>query len=297
MSQVVRPKKVLKGAYLLGLIFLFLNKIRYGLFGYSQPRGFISDEIKRAVEYDWLVVEGWLKNCPNIKNKSVLELGPGPDLGIGLILLALGAKDYVAIDANNLLKLTSLKFYEELFVFLRKKIGGDLAEEKLRLELKLALAGRGEKLKYYHNKSFDLAVLGKTRFDVVFSQAAFEHFSNITNLVSQLSNVVEPSGKLVAEIDLQTHSRYLRDKDPLNIYRYSEGLYNSLKFFGAPNRLRPWQYEDILKRNNWTNIQIKPLNLLDENHLKIVKVNLSKTFQDSVNKMNYLSLVLVASKK
>ena len=48
---------------------------------------------------------------------------------------------------------------------------------------------------------------------------------------------------LVAEIDLQTHTRWIRNVDPLNIYRYSGQLYGSFRFSdgdGAPARVHAW---------------------------------------------------------
>jgi hypothetical protein len=63
----------------------------------------------------------------------------------------------------------------------------------------------------------------------------------------------------VAEIDLKTHSRWIRDHDPNNIYRYSNAIYRALWFRGIPNRVRPYEYRAIFEAHGWTNVRITPL--------------------------------------
>src|SRR6056297_2602280 len=94
--------------FLEGLLILFLNKIRYSIFGYNKPRDFSSQDIEQAIRYDKQVVNGWIKYLKkyapdyDLKDKKVLELGPGNDLGTGMILLSHKIDSYKALDANDL---------------------------------------------------------------------------------------------------------------------------------------------------------------------------------------------------
>ena len=67
--------------YIMGLAILFLNKVRYGMRGYREPRPFAPTDVERAINYDRQVVKAWLKALQNytgqsIDGKVVLELGP-----------------------------------------------------------------------------------------------------------------------------------------------------------------------------------------------------------------------------
>ena len=145
------------------------------------------------------------------------------------------------------------------------------------------------------SKDFNLvSSIGKSKIDLVFSQAAFEHFDDIKETIAQLNKVCKPGAVLVIEIDLQTHSRWIRDEDPNNIYRYSERLYNLFWFSGIPNRVRPIQYRKVFEDNGWTDIQIKPLSKLDSHNKSYSGMN--KSFVHSENQMEYLSIIICARK-
>ena len=128
--------------------------------------------------------------------------------------------------------------------------------------------------------------------DLVFSQAAFEHFDDVVRTVEQLSIVCKPGATLVAEIDLKTHSRWIRDKDPNNIYRYSNGVYRAFRFRGIPNRVRPYQYRDIFERHGWVNVCVTPLEQIKGLDNSIFAVN--EQFRDARNQLELLSVVICA---
>ena len=117
------------------------------------------------------------------------------------------------------------------------------------------------------------------------------------NTIAQLSEVVKAGTMLTAEIDLKTHTRWIRDWDPLNIYRYSDLIYNIFKFPGALNRLRPVEYRKILEKYGWGNITTTPLVVLEKGYLSRVVPSLIRRFRDPLNQMDYLSIMLLATRK
>ncbi len=286
-----------------GGILLALNKVRHTIQGYTSPRTFHISEIEKAVEYDFSVVSLWRfflnQYCGSdftIKDKTILELGPGADLGIGLVLLSLGAKKYNSLDINNLVKTVPDELYKKLFAAIDKQ--DNIAEtiDKLAQQLELTKNGENEKLNYVCDPSFNMNRFKNEGIDLVLSNAAFEHFDDIQTTFSQLTEIVQPGGTLLAEIDLSTHTRWIRDKDPLNIYRYSPSYYEALKFCGSPNRVRPHQYADYLDKNGWSNIKIIPYRTLDKAYVKHVKPHLAKRFQSPDNTMEALSVILCATR-
>lgn len=289
--------------WLSGGIILALNKIKHTIQGYTSPRTFHISEIKKSVEYDFSVVALWdfflKKYCGDdfsIKNKTILELGPGADLGVGLILLSIGAKKYNSLDINNLIETVPDELYEELFNTIEKQDNTITSISELTKQLDLTKNAKNENLNYICDPLFNINRFKDEGIDLVLSNAAFEHFDDIKKTFDQLSEIVKPGGTLLAEIDLSTHTRWIRDKDPLNIYRYSPLYYNMMKFSGSPNRIRPYQYAEYLNKSEWSNIQIIPYRTLNKNYVNHVNSNLSMCFQSSNNTMEALSFILCATR-
>lgn len=282
---------------------LLLNKIKHTIQGYVSPRTFSINEIERSVKYDFSVVALWnffLNNyCGDdfsVKDKTILELGPGADLGVGLILLSLGAKKYNSLDINNLVDTVPDELYEELFATINKQDNTVRTVEVLSHQLELTKNNKNDSLNYVCDPLFNTSRFKDEGIDLVLSNAAFEHFDDLETTFAQLTSIVRPGGTLLAEIDLSTHTRWIRDKDPLNIYRYSPFYYDKLKFSGSPNRVRPYQYAEYLERNGWSNIKIIPYRTLEKSYVNHVKPHLSKCFQSSDNTMEALSVILCATR-
>ena len=287
-----------------GLGILFLNKIRHAVEGYKNPRTFSIKEFSRAIEYDFSVVDHWQSVLEEytgerggLEGRTILELGPGADLGIGLLTLARGAKKYNALDINNLVESVPNEFYENLMERIRESSEDLELTEQLYKQLSKTRSGENDRLNYVCNKDFDVTIFSSEGVDTVFSQAAFEHFDDISLTFSQLSQTVKPKAVLVAEVDLNTHTRWIRDADPLNIYRYRDSVYNFLKFSGSPNRIRPNEYVQILVDNGWHKVEIKPLTRVSENYLGKVKDNLAPRFRQEDSMIEYLSIMICATKK
>jgi len=275
--------------YCLGGIFIFLNKIRYSIEGYKTPRPFSIKESDKCIDYDFNTVDGWLNELNNlidstfsIKGKRVLELGPGADLGVGLILLARGAMKYSAIDVNPLVYKVPKVFYDALFDEIAKRI--PLANiNDLKYQLQLFYEGKSDRLNYICDKNFSFSSLQTEMFDVVFSQAAFEHFDDIENTLKNVTEIVSDEGLLLLGIDFQTHTRWIRERDPLNIYRYSDKVYKLFSFQGIPNRLRPDYYIRCLEKSGWKDIKFVPKKRLSQKELEIIRPYLYGRFSSCEN--------------
>ncbi|HCW05884.1 MAG TPA: hypothetical protein DGG95_00770 [Cytophagales bacterium] len=289
--------------FFVGLIFLGLARVKFALKGYNQS-SFSTLKMQNIVDYDFRVVDKWIKqlqlytdgqDSDLIKGKSVLELGPGGDLGIGLYLLSKSVKEYTAIDTYNLIENTPSQFYELLFSKLADRSKSDI--EFLKSELNKTLTGGSDKLNYIVSKDFDIIkAVAPKKINLIFSQAAFEHFDDINETIKGMSTVADQGAYFVAVVDLQTHSRWIRKKDPNNIYRYPNWLYGLFSFRGSPNRIRPYQYIDALQKNGWKNIKVYSDQSLSEELFNSTTKYLNKQFVHDRNEMNYLSIWLCATK-
>jgi SAM-dependent methyltransferase len=302
-NRVIRPPHARNRLYkTIGTVIFLLNRIRYGLRGYRDPRPFPASDFNRAIDYDLAVVAAWrrflgpwLKTEFSFTGLRVLELGPGADLGVGTALLALGAASYTAVDVNRLVDGVVPGFHERLLERLRAK----QPESSLKLagvleEVNRAAGGEGQRLRYVYLPSFDLSILGAGSIDLVVSHAAIEHFDDPGATFRQLADVVRPGGLLVAQVDLMTHTRWIRERDPLNIYRFGDGFYRWARFRGAPNRVRPAAYERMLRDAGWTEAAAIPDLVLPSEYVETVRGALAPRFRDAENRMEWLSLYLCA---
>lgn len=303
--KIVKPRRTNKCInFCIGLAILFLNKIRYSIFGYRNSGPFSINKIQMAIEYDIHVVNLWYNllseyvgDSATFRSKAVLELGTGADLGVALTLLTKGIRKYMALDVNNLIAGVPEQFYDDLFAEFKKSGTPETEIDILRSQLQCALDGSDSIIDYRFNKNFDISVFDGERIDFIFSQAAFEHFDDVEKTIGELSRISERGTIFIAEIDLRTHTGWIRDRDPLNIYRYSDWLYKPLMFSGAPNRTRPFEYEQYLRKHNWKNIIIKPLTIVSDNYLSGAIGSLSKKFRAIINQMNYQTIVVFATKE
>lgn len=289
-----------------GVLFLVLSKLKNLLQGYSTPKPFAMDQIDKCVDYDLGVVDAWLQRLGAytgrdardfLRGKRVLELGPGSDLGVGLYLLAKQAGEYNAVDVNNLIKSAPEEFYQAFFQRL-ESMDLDIDEAYLHAQLAKAGQGRSGNLNFFLEPDFDIAkALNGREFDLVFSQAAFEHFDDPEATIRALSRVAAPGCVFLSSVDLQTHSRWVREKDPNNIYRYPNWFYNLFYFPGVPNRVRPYQYVSYLEQNGWTDIRIEAETLLSQISPASTGDIYCAQFNTDKNQMDYLTIWIYATKK
>ncbi len=286
-----------------GLGLMVLNKIRNNLRGYTGTRGFSVELFERAVSYDFSVIRRWAdymekykKGSSSLTGKNILELGPGSDLGVGLISLAHGAASYHSLDVHHLIDSAPKELYDHIFkTFLT--LGYDQNRvEHLKTQLTLFQNKEKTELNYTCDPDFNISLFKDKGIDLIVSNSAFQQFTNVEKSIQEMSEITQSGTLLVSLIDLSTHTRWIRDKDPLNIYRYNDSIYNSLTFKGSPNRVRPYQYQQYLEENGWKDIKIFPRHVLDKYYIKNLIPQLDRQFQDPINQMEYTTIVICATK-
>lgn len=296
MKTIEAPKRSWFGNiffYWMGLGVLVLNKLRYALRGYRSPRPFPVSEIDQAVEHDLEVarhMEGALRTYLDepspFAGRTVLELGPGADLGVGLALLSKRARRYIGFDIHHLAQNVPRALYDRLLARLPRA-------REIEPELERTLQGQADRLEYRWDAAFDLSSLKEEGVDLVMGNASFEHLSDVEETLEHLTEIVEPGTVLVSEVDLQTHTQVLRARDPLNIYRFAPWIYNRLKFQGSPNRVRPETYRRLLKKLGWRDIKIFAGTVTSSAHCKSVRPYVTERFRAETD-LNTLNFVLCA---
>jgi len=303
MIKVIRPPKYSQVfLFTLGLCLRIINKIRRSMIGYTTPRTFSTKEIKRSVTYCLDVVRYWeeiLRDYTGeqhpFSNKNVIELGPGPDLGTGLIIIALGAKRYAAVDKNKLIYKTPQIFYDTMLDHL-KGLPGYLKAKAAVDDLQKN--DFSEVFFYVYDPYFNLQKLPSHNFDILVSQAVLEHLVNIKQIFKILYSKMDLHSVMVHEVDLGTHTGLIRTIDPLNLLRYSDLIWNILKFDGSPNRLCMSDYRQILHQIGFVKIETIPTRVYDNEYAKRTKSYLAEKFKNySDEDIMTKSFYLLASKE
>jgi SAM-dependent methyltransferase len=148
---------------------------------------------------------------------SVLEIGPGGNIGATLLFIAAGCDRGVCIDALPLLSDQS-ELYQDLL---------PNAEQALSA------------VEYRCPEAIETTQLPEASFDIIFSAACFEHVLDPPAAIRSVYRLLKPGGATTHSIDLRDH----RDFDnPLDFLRYSDRMW-SLKY-GRRLELNRWRASD-----------------------------------------------------
>jgi len=246
----------------LGLGFLGLAWGKNRLNGYTTPNGMAKSDPDGQIAYLLDIFASLRRFMPSdfdLRGRDVLEVSPGASRGNGVLFLALGAQSYHAIDVFDLAGSEDPGFYRRL---LDRFPEGEAADRARALDLAESPGAR--EFGYAVGRDFDIPRLAEGRmFDLIVSCAAFEHYDNPASAIAAMTQVAKPGCETVHIIDLQTHSRWIRERDPNNIYRYPEPLYRLFAFPGQPNRQRPADYIRSFTRTGWNDVRFVPSRTVD----------------------------------
>ncbi len=239
MSNPVNvPLEIIKNAAA-GVPFLRHMKEKY-----SQKRSDLLADSERPFD----VFRNMLERCgPDIdfKGKTVLEVGPGNSLGIGLLFLAHGARKVYLIDRFKHL------FWDDRDIAYHQEIIMKIEESSLPFASSAAEAvsfDRGtivcnpDKLEYRFSDSATLP-LEASSVDCVFSNAVLEHVHRIKDAIQEFARVTRKGGIGIHEVDLRDH---FFQQTPLRLLQYPDWLWNLMAWNrpGYTNRLR---FSDYMK--------------------------------------------------
>lgn len=267
-----------------GLALMAANKIRRTFRPYDRPRPWSAKDVGRSVDYVFALFRNWKTGFAEagidgwLRDRHVLEFGPGPDLGTGLILLAHGALAYTAVDRFPLLGATPDRFYDALLERLADAPHVERARDAYRMYRR---DGRGGPLRYV---LFEGGKPGAVRpaglpCDLWLSQAALEHVAEPRPLLAALGDWCGPGAIALHHVDAATHTPWLRDADPLNILRYADGLYRALSFPGSPNRWRSGRYARCFQEIGWDVLDLQQVERLSDRAIARVRGGLSAEFR------------------
>jgi len=229
-----------------------ISLFRYFKEKYSRRRFDLLTDINRPFN----VFQETFNRCDkslDIKNKIVLEIGPGNSLAIGLMFLACGARKVYFVDRFKHL------FWDDEDIAFHKKILKKIEEKKFPfsslVNKSITFTPNGS-INFDPNRieylSADVAFLplNNCSIDYVFSNAVLEHVHKIKKAINEISRVTKPGGIGIHEIDLRDH---FFQAAPLRLLQYPNWLWNLMTWNrpGYTNRLRVSDYLDLFRKANF----------------------------------------------
>lgn len=214
---------------------------------------------RRRAEYTTLALRSWAHHFPaglnGFRGKTVLEIGPGRDMGTVVAIAALGATRVYAVDRfkggwqnswhehflNKLTPaLTSLETHFDAGVLERVIEARDFSAG--------GITCISEPLERLHGKlsgTIDLSV----------SNSTFEHFYSVEESFRALADAMVVGGFGVHNVDFRDHRNF---GEPLEFLLVDEATYADSAAnddYGRGNRIRPDKMTEILRRSGFRDVE------------------------------------------
>jgi SAM-dependent methyltransferase len=178
--------------------------------------------IARGVDHAYAVgrthlakVSDWVKKP--LAGLSCLELGPGPDFGSTLILAAFGAK--VAV-ADRWLTPWDSAYHGPFYTALADRIAADYPHANVTpLRALVATNGYRPEIIACYEDAERLVGVADDQFDLVLSNAVFEHIADHRLAAARAFAVTKPGGLNSHQVDCRDHRDFSR---PLEFLLMSE---------------------------------------------------------------------------
>jgi len=172
-----------------------------------------------------------------LRDKSILEIGPGDNVGVALKFLAAGAKQVICLD----------KFFSkydwmqqrEIYRLMREQMNEQerhIFDEVIDLET--GLKSDSQKLIYIYGTGIEEAekVWEPESFDFIISRAVFEHLYDLDAAFSVMNTVIKPGGSMLHKIDFRDHGIF-SGHHPLTFLTIPASVYRLMAYdSGKPNR-------------------------------------------------------------
>lgn len=189
-----------------------------------------------------------------IKDKTILEIGPGDNFGVALLFLIYGAKKVYLLD----------KFYSERDQVQQLKIYKKLREtlsdkEKLIFDSCMTLSETDfkintEKLEYIYGYGIEESkkIFQTNSIDIIVSRAVIQEISATKKAFKVMNSLLKNGGMMLHKIDLRDYGMFTKAKNhQLGNLMYPSWMYKAMtNHSGLPNRKRISHYKSLLDNLN-----------------------------------------------
>ena len=216
------------------------------------------ETIIEDAKYALQVANSYINRLPegkeSLKNKSVLELGAGKNLGTALILISWGARQVTVCDRFlfQFRKDYHVRVYKEILRFLEE--AGDIVNINA---LQTCIEGEEHitaELRYEQIALEDLANKYQNEFDISLSNAVLEHLYNSLRALQSLYSSMKKGGIGHHQVDFRDHRDFSKPLEYLLLDEFSFHELMTKCRCSCGNRLRPHQMLAMFTQSGFKNV-------------------------------------------
>jgi SAM-dependent methyltransferase len=203
----------------------------------------IDNTFNRYLKYSGLTRE-------TLKDKTVLEIGPGEYIGVALRFLAAGAREVVCLD--KFVHFQSSPAHLRLYRELRKTLTDEDRERFDRVvNLENGIQLDTNRLKWIYGKGVEEtdSLFPPAYFDVIVSAAVLEEIYNTDMAFQKMDRLLSPGGYTIHKIDVRDYGMFSKHGfHPLEFLTVPDSVYRYMsEATGQPNRQLANYYRDKMK--------------------------------------------------
>lgn len=210
-------------------------------------------------------------NRIDLKNKIILELGPGNSLINAYNFLMSGAKKVILVDKfSRRVKTKRQKdFYDKEIKFIKNKY----KQEKFFFFDE----NNNIKSEFIQFINKDLTEIDDLKVDFIYSVSVLEHIKDIENNIEKISKALNNNGHMYCSIDMRDHYNF---NNPFLFYKYSDYIWNKFLTKEGLSYTNRWRYDDFIKcfkKNNFRTI------FESKEKCELGSIRINKKFRDYEN--------------
>jgi SAM-dependent methyltransferase len=245
---------------------------RLKLRGHHSGSTALQKSTESAVRYAYQVVGDYVTYgaggaAARLIGKDILEIGPGDNLGVALLLLARGARTVTCIDGFS--PSSSSDHNAHIYAAIYKSLSD---EERARIHDVITIRSDGtaelqsERLVVRYGVPIDAAVtpLPDKRYDIILSRAVLEHLENLEIGWKNMLRSLRPDGEMWHKVDFRCHD-FFGKLHPLYFLTISDSLWDLISRPDPTlNRMRLPDYRKLTRDLSDTRCYITHIIGVDE---------------------------------
>lgn len=230
-----------------------------------------------------------------LREKRMLEYGPGDVPGVAILMVANGADQVVCVDRFPLVRMSPKNI--QIVKIMLERLPSPLREraESCFMQTKHPEHGFDPKLIDYLVRPSGLSGL-TNKVDLVISRAVLEHVNDLPATFRDMYAALKPGGISIHMVDLKSHG--LHRNNPLDFLTWPAWLWSLMySAKGAPNRLRINAYREAAAQSGFSVISLNPVMLASPVDVQAIRPDLAKPFRKlSDEDLSWLAFWIICQK-
>ena len=212
-----------------------------------------------------------------LRDKRILEYGPGDVPGVALLMVAHGARQVVCVDRFPMVRMSPKNTQIVKLMLERLPLQPRDRAEACFKQRAHPESGLNSTYLDYLVRPSGLSGLAN-EVDLVMSRAVLEHVNDLPASFQDMSAALKPGGIAIHLVDLKSHG--LHRENSLDFLSWPTWLWSLMySAKGVPNRLRVNAYRDAVKQSGLEVITLKPTLIASAEEVQAIRSDLAEPFK------------------